>query len=107
MKLSEAMDKATPGPVKWDIDKPPNHDLSWLGNADNHKAVISSLYGGHISPVHKALLAHWYNVGPKLLEALRDLREYLESPHMSKLGNTEVINLTHETLAEAEEVDGI
>ncbi len=45
---SSQINEHTPLPWFWNIDRPKKYDLSWLGNTENSKGVMS-LYSGHIS----------------------------------------------------------
>lgn len=47
------MEQHTEEPWEWDIGRPDNYGLSWLGNKNTPKSVIHSLYSGHIDEVHR------------------------------------------------------
>jgi hypothetical protein len=73
MKLEEAMEKATPGPYR--------SVLTAIGSRGERR-VIRGYHGTDIADIcakaeptrsaNAALLAHWWNHGPKLLEALKE-----------------------------------
>ncbi len=79
MKLKEVMEKATKGPIRND------HGLLWARSVGGCRQteedfMFAMIRGwGHLQynegaeetqETNAALLAHWYNVGPKLLKAL-------------------------------------
>ena len=109
MKIEEAMKKATPGPWEtWSIahpDEKPRPGLVLMPEKANggggHKYV--SCGGGNVE-ANAALLAHWYNHGPKLLAAMKNL---LDAPVDGGISTSDTIDEAHEAIAAASEVEGI
>jgi hypothetical protein len=82
--LNEVMAKATPGPLR--------PTLCLLNNAPSEWRLLTKVWGDEPIAVvgpegypnvecDAALLAHWYNHGPKLLEALRAAKMLLMDPN--------------------------
>ena len=92
MKLSEAMKQATQGPV---------HVEDGLNLMDENGYSLTSLQCNYQDThtrnrTNIALLAHWYNHGPKLLEELK------EAARITRLSNRAMA-----AIAAAEEVEGL
>ena len=115
MKLSEAMEKATPGPLLYRARK--HSDWGEINTEDGVLCRCNPHLNGENLDVYRengvdpightaALLAHFYNHGPKLLNALK---------HVSARMNDEADNadscprptLMDGIIAAAEEVEGI
>jgi hypothetical protein len=105
MRLEEAMKKATPGKMSVKRIDIGSH---WLGNhvilipGDGNRIRTVTCICQHGAPAENetnaALLAHWYNVGPKLLEAVKNLKANFNYENTETLLNV---------IKECEEVDGI
>lgn len=100
MKLEDVEKQATPGPL---IVKP------HLGSLPGYYIASNDLVMDQVATVFSdsdladaALLAHWYNVGPKLLEAVRGEKEHCEAESYD--GAVERLTAL---IAEAEEVKGL
>ena len=110
MKLDEAMKKANSSGLEIFPEMANSYDIR-----DKCGDIIATLEPGQGTPddligINAALLAHWYNVGPKLLEALRqsDIEAKL---YRIQLGFEEEsssgMDRRRNIIAEAEEVKGI
>jgi len=124
MHISEAMKKSTPGPLKlnWFVGtrfsvrgKKLLRSISptGFGKGTVLAANYTQDYNGQVwedwlmcNPIDAALLAHWYNVGPKLLKALKGV-ERLACDPVNVTGIRYVREYYKSVIAEAEEVQGI
>jgi len=86
MKLKDAMEKATKGPLEVDHNNQHAGQVAVChGEEPGYYELWSRKWAHrhcHSQSTDAALLAHWYNIGPKLLEALEKVMriEILWSP---------------------------
>ena len=101
MKIDEAMAVGAAGP--WRASELRIYDRTgWL-----IAEAGQSIGCGMNDMANMALVAHWHNVGPKLLEALREMDAYLHRIDPIAADFDADLVWAHNVIAEAEEVAGI
>ena len=114
MKIEEAMKKATPGIMRFRPHAPGgkwhgNHEIDIPtpeGESQRIRTVTCATKFGydHENNHNNALLAHWYNNGPLLLEVLQGITDALDRED-GEFRNT--LAIIKPIIAAASEVDGI
>jgi len=94
MNVHDAMKKATPGPL-------------YVAERGEQGPYLRSMSGGLVAEARDtedaALLAHWYNHGPELLDFVTRLGECKSSDETHDL----IVNHAGELIEDASEVEGI
>lgn len=101
MKLEQAAKQASRGPLRFGTAT----DAECMGiDMPDGRALLLDCAEKHDAPT-LALVAHWYNNGPKLLEALKHAYGRLNAiPH--QYAQTD-FKLIREAIAACEEVEGV
>jgi hypothetical protein len=110
MKLREAMKSATPGPYILGVGTPP--DRQFVTVPDGHCLAECNHDGVGKPETHAALICHWMNHGPELLEALEGvLTDGLEDVIETGIGvfteTSKAAKRAVATIAKCEEVEGL
>ena len=103
MNIEEANKLATPGP--WTTD-PVNKEMIIVRGTDPYQYVAEAFseQSTEVDNATMALIAHWYNHGPKLLKALEEANKRIE---ILNIGPNALTLHIDSLIKDASEVEGI